>query len=168
MGDATMDDETQPMHPDDADESPLHSVKTGPTELAIANDDVRARSDALRDAARAAAAASEASKDRLVIPLAPMNPYQQAALEVPTGNIGGRKEGKGPKDRLESPEKKHKPDKASHHRPGGLGPTPLFGGGMSSGAAPVPKEQPARPSGPPEFYNLDPQSPLHGFMTFEI
>ena len=106
MGDATMDDETQPMHPDDADESPLHSVKTGPTELALANEDVRARSDALRDAARAAAAASEASKDRLVIPLAPMNPYQQAALEVPTGNTGGRKEGKGPKDRLESPEKK--------------------------------------------------------------
>ena len=158
MGDATMDDETQPMHPEEADESPLHSVKTGRTELAIANEDVRARSEALRDAARAAAVASEASKDRLMIPLAPMNPYQQAALEAQPANSVVRKEGKGPKDRLESPEKKHKPDRALHHRPGGLGPTPLFGGGVASGVAPGPKEPP-RPSGPPEFYNLDPQSP---------
>ena len=154
MGDETMDDETQPMHPFDADESPLHSVKPGPTDLAIAGEDLRAKNDALRDAARAAAA-SEA-RERLVLPLPSMNPYQQVALEAQavSGGSGVRKEGKGPKDRLESPEKKHKR---------GLGPAPLFGGSMTSGpaaAAPPSKEPlPAKPVVPTEFYNLDPQSP---------
>ena len=161
MGDATMndDDATQPMQPSDVDESPLHSVKPDLTAVSLAMEDRRAQTEALRDAARAAASAAT---DKLVLPVPGLNPYQQSALgAISPGSALApvRKEGKGPKDRLESPEKKHKTEKARRE---GLGPTPLFGGSMSSTPAPVPKEQPPQPhrtTGPPEFYNLDPQSP---------
>ena len=164
MGDVTMndDDATQPMQAFDvdADESPLHSVKPDLAAVSLAMEDRRAQTDALRDAARAALAA--ATNDNLVLPVPGLNPYQQNALGAPpppTTLAPLRKEGKGPKDRLESPEKKPKTEKTRRE---GLGPTPLFGGSMSSAPAAVPKEQPLQPlrtAGPPEFYNLDQQAP---------
>ena len=127
MGDVTMndDDATQPMQAFDvdADESPLHSVKPDLAAVSLAMEDRRAQTDALRDAARAALAA--ATNDNLVLPVPGLNPYQQNALGAPpppTTLAPLRKEGKGPKDRLESPEKK---TQDRENPPRGLGAHPF-------------------------------------------
>ena len=154
-----MNAPTQPLgDAEGSDDSPL-SAMHGPAEAhpnalatALANEDSRARTEALRDAASAAAALRAARGEHEVVPLPEPNPYALAApVSTPPPSL---RKPKQKDDRFESPEKKAKVDQLGKARSTGrtgLEPPPLFGGG---GGAPSSKS--GAPLKQPEVYNLDP------------
>ena len=125
-GDSVMDAATQPIADDDGEgddeESPLTHASPaaeGGDRLhgLLQHEDLHARNEALRDAAIAAEALKAATTSAEVLPLSGPNPYAIAAAasvsnpvttSVPLSlPVNARKQ----KDRLESPEKKHRTDK---------------------------------------------------------
>ncbi|CAE7299785.1 CLC-B [Symbiodinium microadriaticum] len=128
-GDSLMDAATQPIADDDGEgddeESPLthasravHAAEgVDGVHVVLQREDLHARSEALRDAAIAAEAPKAATTSTEVLPLSGPNPYAIAAaasasnpvsasgpLSLP---VNARKQ----RERLESPEKKHRTDK---------------------------------------------------------
>ncbi|CAE7663318.1 rlmN1 [Symbiodinium sp. CCMP2592] len=177
--DALMNAETQALGDlDSSDDSPLAAAATAPAPMSnsVANAmhaaDNRAREDALRDAASAAAALKAACGSEGVVPVPAVNPYALAApvassLPPPNppsplqtvikeaGQALGTPKSKPKRDKqTESPEKKAK--LASERSRRGLDPPPLFGGGSDpSRVSPKTRDAPAGP----EIYHLDPQTP---------
>ena len=154
-GDSLMDAATQPIADDDGEgddeESPLTHASRAVhaaggcgwcSQVVLQREDLHARSEALRDAAIAAEAPKAATTSTEVLPLSGPNPYAIAAaasasnpvsasgpLSLP---VNARKQ----RERLESPEKKHRTDKkkietGDQVSGGGLEAPPLFGGGRT-------------------------------------
>ena len=192
-GDSLMDAATQPIADDDGEgddeESPLthasravHAAEgVDGAQGALQREDLHARSEALRDAAIAAEALKAATTSTEVLPLSGPNPYAIAAaasasnpvsasgpLSLP---VNARKQ----RERLESPEKKHRTDKKKIETgakfPGGdLKPHLFLEGEDQGGLMLRPRQLPMTPSlsDIPKFSTLTPHLPRLFRVGLEI
>ena len=182
-GDSLMDAATQPIADEDGEgddeESPLtHASRAAHAaegvdcvQGALQREDLRARNEALRDAAIAAEALKAATTSAEVLPLPVPNPYAIAAAASASNPLSVSASGplslpvnaRKQRDRLESPEKKHRTDKKKMETGtklpgGGLEAPPLFGGGgpgRSDAMGPVATHDPVA-NRHPQVFHLDP------------